>query len=203
MTRILQSTWFTALVGALLYLGVTFVLLSPSKFEGAHAALTTEEKVKSPDDDPSWKFKNPEMEQWLTELKREREALQLREQQLQELALRLEAERTELSTITQAVHQLQAEFDRNVIRFQQQEIDNLKRQARVFANMNPDAVAALIAEMSDEEAVKILFVMKNDDVTGILELLGSQGNAQSKKAASITEKLRRALPPEKARARSS
>ncbi|HYG23418.1 MAG TPA: hypothetical protein VEH04_11595 [Verrucomicrobiae bacterium] len=204
MARIVQSSWFTAVVGGVLYLGVTFLLLSPSHFKGARAANAQEEQVKTPENDPSWKFKNPEMEQWLAELKREREALQLREQQLQELALRLEAERSELTAITQTVYQLQAEFDRNVIRFNEQEITNLKRQARVFANMSQDAVAALLAGMQEDEAVKILHVMKNDDVSALLDLLGGMGKAEAKKAASITERLRRALPPEpKAKSRSS
>ena len=196
MTRILQSSWVTALVGCLLYLGVTFAVLSPSKFEGAVAAQKHDEATKSPEDDPSWKFRNPEMDQWVSELKREREALDLREQQLQELALRLEAERKELNAVTQTVAQLQAEFDRNVIRIKEQEIANLKRQAKVFADMSPDATAALISEMNEDEAVKILAVMRAGDVTGIIETLSKMGTTESQRAASITEKLRRVLPPD-------
>ncbi len=206
MTRILQSSWFTALVGALLYLGVTVVLMSPSKFEGAQMAHQGEEKpVKSADDDPSWRFRNPEMEQWVAELKREKEALQLREQQLQELAARLEAERKELNAITQTVYQLQAEFDRNVVRIKDQEVDNLKRQVRVFSNMSVDAVAAVVSEMAEDEAVKILFLMKADQASEVLQTLAGMGRAESKRAAILTEKIRRTLPPEPktARARAS
>jgi flagellar motility protein MotE (MotC chaperone) len=195
MIRILQSSWVTALVGCLLYLGVTFAVLSPSKFEGALAAQKTDETGKSANDDPSWKFRNPEMEQWVAELKREKEALDLREQQLQELALRLEAERKELTAVTQTVYQLQAEFDKNVIRIKDQEVDNLKRQVKVFANMSPDASSALVSEMAEDEAVKILALMKTDDVSAIIETLSKMGKAESQRAANITEKLRRVLPP--------
>lgn len=201
MIRILQSSWLTALVGCLIYLGVTFAVLSPSKFEGALAAQKADETGKSANDDPSWKFRNPEMDQWVAELKREKEALDLREQQLQELALRLETERKELTAVTQTVYQLQAEFDKNVIRIKDQEVDNLKRQVKVFANMSPDASSALVSEMAEDEAVKILALMKTDDVSAIIETLSKMGKAESQRAASITEKLRRVLPP--ARSKSS
>lgn len=201
MIRILQSSWVTALIGCLIYLGVTFALLSPGKFEGAHAAQKVEPK-KSANDDPSWQFKNPELDQWVAELKREKEALELRAQQLQELALRLEAERKELTAVTQTVHQLQAEFDQNVIRIKDQEVENLKRQAKVFSGMSPEAVAALISEMNEDEAVRILYYLKNDDVSAILESMNAVGKAESKHAAVISEKIRRTLPPEKPRAKS-
>lgn len=196
--KLLQSSWVTALIGGLLYLGVTVALIHPSQFEGAHAAQAPAVE-KSPDDDPSWRFRNPEIDQWIAELKREKEALDLREQQLQELALRLDAERKELTAITQTVYQIQSEFDKNIIRIKDQEMENLKRQAKVFANMEPDTVAALVNEMPEDESVRILFVMKNDDVIGILERLGKLGPTGSRRAASITEKLRRVLPPDKAK----
>lgn len=196
MIRILQSSWMTALTGGLIYLGVTFALLNPSKFEGAHAALAKAEAPKSPNDDPSWKFRNPEMEQWISELKHEKEALELRAQQLQELAVRLETERKELNTVTQTVYQLQTEFDKNVIRIKTQEADNLKRQVKILSNMSPEASAALVSEMPEDEAVKILFLMKNDDTSGILEVLSKLGKAEALRAASIMEKLRRTLPAE-------
>jgi Mg/Co/Ni transporter MgtE (contains CBS domain) len=202
MKRILQSTWFTAAIGGVLYLLVTFLVLNSAKFENVAAAThaETEPKTLPPDNNPSWKFQNPEFEQWVTELKREKEALELRAQQLQELALRIEAERNELTSITQMVAQLQAEFDKNVLRIQEQEADNLKRQAKVFANMSSDAVAALISEMAEDEAVKILYLMKNDDVSAILETLSRMGKVESRRAASITEKIRRTLPPPKSKA---
>ncbi len=202
MIRTLQSSWVTALVGCLLYLGVTFAMLSPGKFEGAQAAQSAEAAQKSANDDPSWKFRNPEIDQWMAELKREKEALATREQQLQELALRLETERKEFTTVTQTVYQLQAEFDKNVIRIKDQEVENLKRQAKVFSNMSPDAAATLVNEMAEEEAARVLFNMKPDEVSAILENLSKLGKTGSKRAADIAENLRRILPPDsKARAK--
>lgn len=200
MIRILQSSWFTAAVGGLLYLAVTLALISPGKFQGVvSAAQRAESEKKSADNDPSWKFRNPEFDQWMAELKREKEALELRAQQLQELAARLEAERKELTAVTQMVAQLQAEFDKNVIRIKDQEADNLKRQVKVFSNMSPETVAALVNEMAEDEAVKILYLMRTDDASAVLETLTNMGKVEAKRAASISEKIRRTLPPAKAK----
>ncbi|HEU5123969.1 MAG TPA: hypothetical protein VFW05_07890 [Verrucomicrobiae bacterium] len=196
MIRILQSSWMTALAGGLVYLGVTFALLSPAKFEGARAAQAETDAAKSPNDDPSWRFRNPEMEQWLNELKHEKEALELRAQQLQELAARLESDRKELNVVTQTVYQLQTEFDKNVVRIKEQEADNLKREVKILSNMSPDAAAALIREMPEDEAVKVLFLMKNDATGGILASLSQLGPIEAQRAANLMEKLRRTLPPE-------
>ena len=194
MTRILQSSWLVALIGCLLYLGTTMALIRPASFQRPRAAIAP--AASSLLEEPSWKFRNPEFDQWVGELKREREALTLREQQLQELQTRLDSDRQELNTATQTVYQLQAEFDRNVIRIKDQEIDNLKRQAKVLSSMSPDGAAGLITEMSEDAAVRILFTMKPDDASAILETLSKTGKSGAKRAAVITEKMRRALPPD-------
>jgi hypothetical protein len=122
MMRLLQSSWVTALAGALMYLGVTAALIDTTQFKLPPPPQPTMEDVV--DYAPSWKFRNPEFEQWISEMKRERDSLLLREQQLQDLQARLEAERQELMVVTQTVHQLQAEFDKNVVRIRDQEAEN-------------------------------------------------------------------------------
>ena len=77
------------------------------------------------------------MDQWIQEIKREKDALNLREQQLKELETRLNAERQELSVVTQAVSQMQTDFDKNVVRLNAQDGDNLKRQAKLLSSHVP------------------------------------------------------------------
>src|SRR6476659_1409971 len=137
MIRILQSPWLAAIIGSLLYLVVVLGLIQPSRFEGVKAVLARNQKGAH-DDQPSWAFRNPEFEQSLDEIRREKEALALRAQQLQELQTRIDAERQELTTVTQTVYQLQVEFDRNVVRIKDQEVENLKRQAKVLSGMSPE-----------------------------------------------------------------
>ena len=193
MLRLLQSSWFVSLVGCLTYLGTTAALITPAQFPDVHPF--DEEVKRSAEDDPSWKFRNPEFDQWINEIKREKDHLALREQQLQELQTRLESERQELSVVTQAVVQMQAEFDRNVIRYNAQEVDNLKRQVKVLNAMPPDSAAGLLSDMPNDDVVRLLAMMKPDQASILLETLTKRGAGQARRAAAILERMRNVLPP--------
>jgi flagellar motility protein MotE (MotC chaperone) len=192
MISLLQSSWMAALVGGLLYLGTTAVLLKPTHFTAARPE--SRHGFRSPNDDPSWRFRNPEFDQLLVELRREQEALALRAQELQDLQNRLAAERQELSSITQLVHQLQIEFDRNVVRFKDQETENLKRRVKVITAMSPEGASGLLAEMPDDDVVKLFALMKPDEVSGFLDTLSKSGSAGAKRAVALTDKMRLVLP---------
>jgi len=194
MVRFLQSTWMSMLLGGLLFLATTAALLKPSQLP-AIADLAAADTIHIGNNEPSWKFHNPEMDQWIQEIRREKDALALREQQLNELETRLNAERQELSVVTQAVSQMQADFDKNVVRLNAQDADNLKRQAKLISSMTPEGAAATLTEMSDDDVVRILFTMKADDASLALDTLSKSGKEQAKRAATIIERMRRTLPP--------
>lgn len=189
--RLLQSPWMAGLLGGLLYLGTTLALFKPHGTLHGTSAAALKHFVNN---EVSWRFHNPEFDQWVSELRQEKDALALREQQLNELQTRIEVERLELTTVTQQVAQLQADFDRNVIRFKSQEAENVKRQAKLLNAMTPETAAAMLAEMSDDEVVRLLFVMKNDQVSTLLETMSKAGKAETKRATLLTERLRLVLP---------
>jgi flagellar motility protein MotE (MotC chaperone) len=204
MARLLQAPWFIALAGCLLYLATTAALLHPEQFAAAAAAAAPAHAIKSEAGDaPSWKFRNPEFEQWIDELKREKESLAIREQQLHELQTRLEAERAEILTVTQAVYQLQSEFDGNIVRIKAQEVDNLKRQTKVISGMSPEGAVAMLNEMPDNDLVKVLFTLKPDSVSEILDAFSKMGKTEAKRAAALSERLRVVLPPPSTNSRPS
>ncbi len=190
MTRILQSGWFAALVGCAIYLATTVIVLSPSKFAGAQFIKPD----YSAEDDPSWKFRNPEFNEWVSQIQNEKERLDLRQQELDEWQIRLNTELQEISTVTQMVFQLQSDFDKNVVRFKAQETDNVKHQAKLISAMSPEGAVALFSQMSDNDVVRILFVMKADEASAILDALSKMGPEQAKRAASLTERLHQVLP---------
>ena len=190
MIRIFQSPVFAAAIGCLLYLGTTVVVLNPSKF----ATIKAPTPNYSAEDDPSWRFRNPEFDQWVSQIKSEKENLDLREERLNELQTRLNAELQEVSTVTQTVNQLQANFDKNVIQFKAVEADNVKHQVKLMSAMSPAGATAMLNEMPDDEAVKILFAMKNDVASLILDTMSKSGKPQAKRAAGLTERLRQVLP---------
>ena len=181
-------------IGGLLFFGTTAALLKPSQLPVLPIA-DANDAIHAGNNEPSWKFHNPEMDQWIQEIKHEKDALSLREQQLNELETRLNAERQELSVVTQSVAQMQADFDKNVVRLNAQDTDNLKRQAKLISSMTPEGAAATLTEMSDDDVVRILFTMKADDASIALDTLSKSGKAQAKRAATIIERMRRTLPP--------
>ena len=191
MIRILQSSWFAVLAGGVLYLATTVFVLNPSKFAGVRA---DEEAYRSADDDPSWKFHNPEFNQWVAQIKEEKDSLALRAQQLNELQTRLNSEWKEITTVTQTVAQMQSNFDQNVILLKTQEQENVKHQAKLIAAMSPAGAAAMIGEMSDNDVLPILFTMKTTDASAILDMLSKSSKINARRAAILTEQLHRVLP---------
>jgi len=191
MTRLFQSSWFVALAGCLLYLGTTVLVLNPSKFAGIQLAKTD----YSAEDDPSWKFRNPEFDQWVAQIKSEKENLDQREQHLDELQTRLNAELQEITTVTQTVSRLQENFDKDVIRFKAQEMDNVKHQAKLLSAMSPEGAVAVLDQMPDDEAIRILFTMKNDEASIVLDTWSKAGKTEAKRAAQLMLKLRQVLSP--------
>ncbi len=197
MIRVLQAPWMAALLGGLLYLGVTLALLSPSRLGLPKGSFPSERAraQRPPEDLPSWRFRNPEFQQWIAELQREREALALREQQLREWETRLRAEQQELSTLTQTVARLQAEFDRQVIRLEEAQAEHFRRQAKLLTGMSLEGQLAMLQQMSDADVVRLFTLMKNDDVSQLLDALSKAGGEDARRAAMLVEQMRRALPP--------
>jgi flagellar motility protein MotE (MotC chaperone) len=194
MTRWLTSGWVVALAGGLIYLATTALLIRPAQFEAARAILAA--ATLTPDNDPSWKFKNPEFEQWVAELKMEKSDLDTRSQQLQQLETRLAAQQQEFTTATQSVYQLQSEFDRNVIRIKSQEVQNLNKQAKIIAGMSPEGAASLIGQMPDDDVARLLATMKTDEASLVLDAMSKLGRPEAKRAADLTARLRMVLPPD-------
>ena len=146
------------------------------------------------EDDPSWKFHNPDIDQWVSQIKDEREALAVREQQLKDWEARLSAESREIATVTQAVTRTQQEFDKRVLAFTDQQKDNVKKQIKVIADMTPDGAAAMLNEMPDDEAARLLYTLKADISGAILDAMSKPGGASAKRAAELTERIKDILP---------
>ena len=137
-----------------------------------------------------WDFSNPEIDQLIAELKMEKEGLALREQQLKELATRLAAERSEINQTTQAVNRLEKEFDERIVRVRDEETANLKKLAKTYAAMSPEGAATILKQMEDDQIVKILVFIKEGDSAPILEAFAKSGEADAKRVAMISERVR-------------
>jgi flagellar motility protein MotE (MotC chaperone) len=179
-------------VAFLMFFGTMFFLLRTLPL--GQLAPTAASPLKSADDDPSWKFHNPEIDQWVSQIKSERESLATREQELKEWEARLAAESREIAAVTQAVTRTQADFDKRVVLFTDQEKDNIKKQLKVITDMSPDGACAMLNEMPDEEVALMLYTMKADVAGAILDAMSKLGGPSAKRAAALAEKIKSILP---------
>lgn len=188
--KILQNTLVSSILGLLLYVVVT-VLVWKTPAPADHADPAQEEIVaKAKEAVPSWEFKSQEADLLINELKTEKEALAKREKDLNDLAERLKTERLEINVVTQAVYQLQAQVEANIVRINTEEAANLKKLARTYAAMSPEGAAPILKEMEEGTLIKILALMKETETAPILEAMSKLGAEEAKHVAKITERLR-------------
>jgi flagellar motility protein MotE (MotC chaperone) len=195
MMSFLQSKWAALAVGVLGYALTTWLCLQPKKqlARARDTIRSMQATVTGSEAGPSWTFHNPEMSRILAEIKEEREALQKRAGQLDELQARLNAERQEIGVVTQTVYRLRSELDETVTRVKQEETANLKKLAKVYASMSPEGAGRILRQMDDGQIVKILALMKETESAPIIENLGQGNDVNAKRAALISNKLRMTL----------
>lgn len=196
MIQILQSGWMTVVIATLTFLATSAALISKQRFEvpvSAKSAGPAHDEMPKPiKPGPSWDYYNPEVDQLVESLKKEREVLLARERELNALAKSIENQKSELNQITQRVFQMQQEFDKNVIRVKEDEVVNLKKLAKMYSTMSPAGAANIFKEMDDEQIVKYMLYMKEAEVGPILEALALEKPqaTMSRRAATITNRLR-------------
>jgi flagellar motility protein MotE (MotC chaperone) len=187
----LQSKLFAAILGVLLFLLTTAFLIPkelasnlPRDGRGDHPSGTR---------GPSWTFFNPELDRMIAELQSEKDRVAAKEKQLGELEVRLKAERSELDEATRRIGKLQQEVSRDFLRIKEDEAVNLKKLARMYATMEPASAARIMRELDDTVVVKIMTLMKEGESAPILDTLSKMGEAETRRAAKISENLRLAV----------
>jgi flagellar motility protein MotE (MotC chaperone) len=197
MLKKLSSPWVGSIIGLICYLTVTAVTwnAATTKIVAAQqeaAASDEAEDTVSQRSTESWLMSNVEIEALVKELKDEREALNKRD-----LKKRIDSERTELTKLTENVQKMQREFDQGVSRVSEEETGNLKKLAKTYTAVEPEAVAPIFKQMDDTSIVKIMVFMKEQESGPILAALAKGGDTEAKRAADLTEKLRLAIVPKK------
>lgn len=190
MIKILQSIWMAGVLGMLAYAATTALVLRPDKLSAQRLSLQAAAAEKTEKIEPSWAFKNPEVDELLADLRIQREALKVREKELNDLASRLAAERQEIGTITQRVVTMQGEMDQTFTHIQEEEVLNLRRLAKVYATMSPEGAAKVMLESQDDAVVKILTFVKDSETASILESMAKDGSSAARRVAQISDRLR-------------
>lgn len=197
MLKKLSSPWIGSIVGLVAFLTVTAVTWNSAthSIQAARAGADATNNVAK--GEHPWSFDTVEIDALIKELREEREMLNKREKDLNDLRARLDSERQELTQLTQAMHRMQQEFDLSVNRVTEEETANLKKLAKTYSGMEPDGAATIFKQMDDNSIVKIMVFMKEGETGPILSSMSRGGEADAKRAADLTEKLRVAVVPKK------
>jgi flagellar motility protein MotE (MotC chaperone) len=193
MPKVLNSPWIGSIAGLVAFLAVTAGTWNSAtrKIQAAREAASATNNVAKTE--TPWSFDTVEIDSLVKELKDERQALSKREKDLNELAARLNAERDELTQLTQTVYRMQKDFDMGVSHVTEEETVNLKKLAKTYSGMEAEGAAAIFKQMDDTSIVKILVFMKDEQRGPILASLAKGGDTEAKRAADLTEKLRVAV----------
>jgi flagellar motility protein MotE (MotC chaperone) len=198
--NIVNSKWFTPIVGAILFL-MCLSLLAVRDFPKLAAQRTAPVEHRIPEKTPSWLFHNPELNQLIDELKNEKATLVGRERQLNELEMRLKEQRVELDQAVQKIKKMQEEFDTNVVKVTEEEAGNLKKLARTYSKMEPAEAALILRKVEDQGVVRVMMFMKEAEIAPILGMLAKGGDSDARRAAEISERLRTASQKTKPQAK--
>lgn len=140
-----------------------------------------------------WDFWTIEMENLSSELKEERARLAKQAELLEQRAARVAAEEKEFAKLRAAVEVLRTQIEARIIEITADESKNIRGLAAAYTNLTPRAAVAILREMEDITAVKILSLMKADVIGPIFEEMSRPGEADSslvQRAAMLSEKLR-------------
>jgi flagellar motility protein MotE (MotC chaperone) len=196
----LQSPFAVAGLGVALSLGLGVMLswraldtmvqqATATAAAAAKAAKEPEEALKK----KGWDFWTIEIENLSNELKEERLRLKKQAELLDQRAARLAAEEKEFAKLRADVATMRKEIADKVIEISADEAKNIRSLAQTYANLSPRAAVAIIKELDDTTAVKILSLMKADVTGPIFEEMSKVATADNnlaKRAALLSEKLR-------------
>lgn len=140
-----------------------------------------------------WDFWTIEMENVSSELKEERARLAKQAELLEQRAARIAAEEKEFAKLRADVELLRTQIEARIIEITADESKNIRGLAAAYTNLTPRAAVAILREMEDVTAVKILSLMKADVIGPIFEEMSRPGEPDkslAQRAAMLSEKLR-------------
>jgi flagellar motility protein MotE (MotC chaperone) len=156
-------------------------------------AAHTRSAPTAPKKEKGWDFWTIEIENLSNELKEEKAKLQKRAELLDQREAHIVAEQKDLATMRGEIEGLRKEIADKVVTIREDEAKNLRALAQTYTNLTPRAAVAILREMDDATAVKILFLMKPDVIGPIFEEMskttGTDGPL-ARRAAILSEKLR-------------
>lgn len=194
----LQSPFVAAALGVMMsvFFGVALSWrVLTSLVEQAATVVAEKEHPKEVEElkKRGWDFWTIEIENLSNELKEERLRLRKQAELLDQRATRLATEEKEFAKMRADVESLRKEVSNRFIEIGADEAKNIRTLAQTYSNLSPRGAVAIIKELDDNTAVKILSLMKADIVGAIFEEMSKVAGPDgplAKRAAQLSEKLR-------------
>ncbi len=192
--QMLSKPLVIAIIALVLMIGTQFVALKMYWTELFPEPHTSALVVKREEPKPfEWGFAS----EYITQLERELHEriilLDSREEELNAYEARLGADRAEIEEIKNQVEMMREHLLEGVVKLEASETENLKRLAKTYATLTPDATVNIFRELDDSTVVKILFFMKSDTVGAVLQEMATANGGvadQVRRAAKISDMLR-------------
>jgi len=158
-----------------------------TQIRAAHPTKTAIAKAQG------WDFWTIEIDNLAAELKDEKARQAKQAELLDQRAARIAADQQELEKLRTSLEAMRKEITDRVIEINADEAKNVRSLSQTYTSLSPRAAVAIIKELDDVTAVKILSLMKPDVVGPIFEEMsktaGPDGSL-ARRAALLSEKLR-------------
>jgi flagellar motility protein MotE (MotC chaperone) len=140
-----------------------------------------------------WDYWTIEIENLSSELKEQKEALQRRSDQLDRREAQIASEKRDLENLRDDEVQMRNELDQRIITIGADEDKNLHMLAKTYETLTAPSAVAIVRELDQTTAVKILSLMKPDDIGPIFEEMAIEAKSDptmARLAADLSDKLR-------------
>lgn len=199
--KALSSPFVVILLAVLLSAGpILHLVWKQGQVIVAAAAARRAAEVEATRPAKPWDFWTPEVENLAKDLAAERAKIATREADIVAREKRLVDEARELEQIRGQLARMRDEIDSRLVEVKEQELRNLKSLATTYSRLTPPAAVAIFGQLDDLTVAKLLSLMKPDIVSAILEELSRQpspDNANVKRAAELSMRLRLLIPTQK------
>lgn len=190
----LQNPLLASILGVFLSVGVgVYFSMRALRPLLEKAAMVVEKKVPEQLVQRGWDFWTVEIDNLSNELKEERARLRKQAELLDQRSARVASEEKELAKVRADVERLRKEIADKVIEISTDEAKNIRTLSQTYAALTPRSAVAILKEIDDTTAVKILSLMKAETVGPIFEEMaktaGPDGSL-ARRAAQLSEKLR-------------
>lgn len=190
----LQNPLFAAVVGLGLSLAVGVALSARALVPLLERLPVAPEKtLPLGHAERGWDFWTIEIDNLSSELKEERARLRQQAELLDRRAARVAAEAGELAKVRAEIERMRQDIAEQVAVVSADELKNVRTLAQTYATLTPRAAVAILAELDDTSAVKVLALMKAETVGPIFEEMARTSGPDgplARRAGVLSERLR-------------